>query len=213
LTSTSLDEAMDRYASGDDGAFELVHAGLRTRLRAFLVRLCGSPVLADDLLQETFLRIHRGRGSFAPGAAALPWAYAVARNVWLEQLRSDKAHTDLRGPSLDTPGQADDLPTGPEADSEEALMAKETAVGIERALASLSRPQREAFVLLRYEGLSLRGAAAARPILPRVASRAQAWRKVMRHARTSRWCGATRNLGSQTSARKCHRFSLISAIA
>ena len=49
--------------------------------------------------------------------------------------------------------------TGPEADSEQAAIARETAALVESVLARLPPPQREAFVLLRYEGMSVQEAA------------------------------------------------------
>ena len=49
------------YASGDDAAFAVLYGGLGSKLRAFLMRLTGSLLVAEDLLQETFLRIHRAR--------------------------------------------------------------------------------------------------------------------------------------------------------
>src|SRR5262245_24472581 len=72
----SLDEAMNRYAQGEQPAFAILYSGLEQKLRAFLTRLTGAPAVADDLLQETFMRIHRARGSFDSGAAVVPWAYA-----------------------------------------------------------------------------------------------------------------------------------------
>jgi RNA polymerase sigma-70 factor, ECF subfamily len=77
----SLDQAMDRYAQGDETAFSVLYAGLALKLRSFLMRLTGAPPLAEDLLQETFMRIHRARGVFEPGAAVVPWVYAIARNT------------------------------------------------------------------------------------------------------------------------------------
>src|SRR5437773_1890250 len=83
----SLDQAMDRYAQGEDAAFSILYAGLQAKLRAFLTRLTGDPPVADDLLQETFMRIHRARGGFEARAAVVPWAYAIARNAWLDHVR------------------------------------------------------------------------------------------------------------------------------
>ena len=62
-----LDLAMHRYADGDDAAFGDIFNGLAPRLRLFLQRMGGSADLAEDLMQETFLRIHHCRGSFARG--------------------------------------------------------------------------------------------------------------------------------------------------
>lgn len=151
-----LDAAMDRYADGEERAFAIVHAGLYQRMRLFLLRLCRSPALADDLLQEAFLRIHRARGSFAKGSRVVPWAYAIARNVHTDHARS--AHT-RRVTSLDErddEGDAEaEIPAGPGASAEELGIAKQTAKLVEETLARLPPAQREAFVLIRYEGMSV----------------------------------------------------------
>lgn len=161
MDENPLDLAMDRYARGDDRAFVPLYEGLAPRLRAFLLRLSGSEALADDLAQETFVRMHRARGTFEPAAPVVPWAYAIARNVWLDHARSAKLR---RTAPLATEGRESDPgvdpPAGPEADGEQAAIARETAAVVERVLASLPAAQREAFVLLRYEGLSVEDASA-----------------------------------------------------
>lgn len=155
-SDAAIDAAMDRYANGEDRAFAIVHAGLYQRMRLFLLRLCRAPALADDLLQEAFLRIHRARGSFARGSRVVPWAYAIARNVHTDHTRS--AHT-RKTTSLDRDddeGAADaEIPAGPGASAEEVSIAKQTARVVEEALARLPPAQREAFVLIRYEGMSV----------------------------------------------------------
>jgi RNA polymerase sigma-70 factor (ECF subfamily) len=157
----SLDEAMDRYAQGEAAAFSILYAGLELKLRTFLMRLAGAQPIAEDLLQETFMRIHRARGSFEPGARVVPWAYAIARNAWLDHARSAhaRAHRDLDSKgSSDGPAPLEPA-TGPEADSEQAAIARETAAIVEALLQSLPPAQREAFILLRYEGMSVQEAA------------------------------------------------------
>ena len=157
----SLDEAMNRYAQGEEGAFAILYDGLEQKLRAFLTRLTASPAVADDLLQETFMRMHRARGSFDAGAAVVPWAYAIARNAWLDHVRAAK----VRGETARTKGNDETRPTaeastGPDADAEQLAIARETAALVEVVLSRLAPAQREAFVLLRYEGLSVDDAAA-----------------------------------------------------
>src|SRR4051812_41474393 len=78
-SGSAADLAMERYAEGDDAAFALVYDALAERLLAFLRRRLGSMSRAEDLLQQTFLRMHRARGSFVSGSAVLPWAFAIAR--------------------------------------------------------------------------------------------------------------------------------------
>ena len=156
-SEASGDAAMSRYADGDDSAFTDVHAALSARLQAFLLRLTRSPTLADDLVQETFLRIHRARGSFADGARLVPWSYAIARNVYIDHTRSPSTQRERVASGDEAPGA--DLPTGRDADGEELTIARDLARAVERTLATLPANQREAFVLLRYEGMSVADAA------------------------------------------------------
>lgn len=154
-TLTALDEAMHRYADGDNTAFADVFAGLGPRLRLFLRRMGASPEAADDLTQETFMRIVAARGSFAQGKPVAPWAYSIARNCFISHTRSKKsklARSSLNSDELELP--ATNTPT-----AEEESMARESAHVVSRALAAMTPARREAFVLLRYEGLSVAAAA------------------------------------------------------
>jgi RNA polymerase sigma-70 factor (ECF subfamily) len=150
-----LDLAMDRYAEGDDTAFVELARGLTPRLRAFLLRLSGSRELADDLTQETFLRIYRARGSFARGSAVVPWAYAIGRNCFISHARAKK--TRLARNSVDV--MAIEVATGPDANAEAALAAQQSAHIVSQTLAAMPVGNREAFVLIRYEGMSVATAA------------------------------------------------------
>src|SRR5689334_6671382 len=66
--------AMDRYAAGDDAAFEALYDALAPRLRHYLLRQVKDGHRADDLLQQTMLQIHTARGRFLAGAEVVPWA-------------------------------------------------------------------------------------------------------------------------------------------
>lgn len=155
--AAAVDAAMGRYAEGDDAAFPILHAGLAPRLRLFLLRLSKSPPVADDLLQETFLRMHRARASFASGARALPWAYAIARSVYIDHVRARAVRKESLSDRDDQPGV--DVASGVESDGEQLSIARQTAARVEAVLARLPVNQREAFVLVRYEGLSIADAA------------------------------------------------------
>jgi len=155
MDEAELNAAMDRYACGDESAFTAMHQALYPRLYAYLVRMSGSPALADDLLQETFLRMHRARATFAAGGAVLPWAYAIARNVHIDHTRSAKLRSTERLPSDPGPEAIDHA----NADGEATAIAAEAARVVEAVLARLPAAQREAFILIRYEGLSVQDAA------------------------------------------------------
>ena len=156
MDEATLNGAMDRYACGDQLAFPVLHRALYPRLLAFLTRMSGSAGMADDLVQETFLRMHRARATFAPGGAVLPWAYAIARNVHIDYTRAARLRSTERLPSDPGPDPA----FAQRADAESAAIAAETARVVERVLARIPPAQRDAFVLIRYEGLSVQDAAA-----------------------------------------------------
>ena len=156
MDEAALNGAMDRYASGDSQAFTALHQALYPRLLAYLTRMSGSPTNASDLVQETFLRMHRARATFAVGGAVLPWAYAIARNVGLDHARSSRLRETERLPSDPGPEMVDHGG----GDAEAVAIASQAARVVEQVLAGLPASQRDAFILIRYEGLSVQDAAA-----------------------------------------------------
>jgi len=151
----ALNQLMDRYAGGDDAAFRALHAELAPRLHRFLLRLTGSATSADELAQEAFLRIHRGRAAFSRGGAALPWIYAVTRNVFLDHERRRKVHAAVVLDEALTQVHPDAASHRPDR----VLESRRTLDVVRTTLAGLPVSQREAFILLRFEGLSVSDAA------------------------------------------------------
>jgi len=149
------DLAMHRYADGESAAFGEVFAELAPRLRLFLRRLGGSPDVAEDLTQETFLRMHNARGSFARGKQVAPWAYAIARNCFISHARTAKNKAARSSIDADRV----ELPDSPGSSVEDESMARQSAEVVNQVLDSLTPARREAFVLLRYEGMSVAEAA------------------------------------------------------
>jgi len=146
---------MHCYADGDDAAFGEVFSALSPRLRMFLRRLGCSLDIAEDLTQETFLRMHHARGSFARGKQVAPWAYAIARNCFISHVRSSKVK--LARASVDA--DQVELSTGAGSSVEQETIARQSAEVVSRALAAMTPARREAFVLLRYEGMTVAAAA------------------------------------------------------
>src|SRR5664279_2135342 len=83
-----LDRAMARFAGGEDAALAEVYDLGAPAVFTFLLRLSNDRPLAEDLTQETFLRIHRARGLYRSGASVLPWVYTIARRLFLDNVRS-----------------------------------------------------------------------------------------------------------------------------
>lgn len=154
--TTAGDAAMERYAAGDDAAFEALYDALAGRLYAYLRRHVPDPHGCDDLVQETFLRMHRARGTFMTGAAVLPWAFAIARRLVV-----DRGRRDRRAPSgLDDVDPEPVNPVGATDRPEQVAEAREVARRLAQALSRLPASQRSAFELLKQDGLTLAEAAA-----------------------------------------------------
>lgn len=138
---------MVQYAAGDAAAFRALferHAG---RLLNVLTRQVGSREVAQDLVQQTFLNVHRARQDFRPGTGFRPWLYTIAFN-----LVRDRHRRRQRKPEMATdPEDQDRTPgaPGPELDP-----IRDAAV--RRALAALPEGQREVIVLHWFEELDFR---------------------------------------------------------
>jgi len=140
---------MDRYARGDDGAFTELYDLLAPRLYGYFLRQTRNRALADDLTQQTLVKIHRARGQFLPGAAVTPWAFAIGRRLLIDSVRRTRRDIVSSGDdaALDT------AETGAPA-ADDLVQAQETARRIQRALLSLPNSQRIAFELVKQEGLT-----------------------------------------------------------
>src|SRR5208282_5856779 len=99
---------------------------------------------ADDLLQETWLRIHRVRHTYRPGEPVLPWFYAIARRVRIDQYRR-ASRTTARERRLD---EVFDVAA---AFPQDEVYADD----LEAFLAPLSESQREVIRMMKVVGMSL----------------------------------------------------------
>lgn len=140
--------AMGRYAGGNDAAFADVYDAVAPRIHGYLLRQTRDPAAADDLLQKTLLQIHRKRGTYVAGLAVLPWAYAIARRLCIDEFRRQK--TDMLWSAREL---ADDHGLDGAAPDDE-VGYRQLLQRLETELQSLPETQRAAFDLLRIEGLT-----------------------------------------------------------
>jgi RNA polymerase sigma-70 factor (ECF subfamily) len=145
-TEDELDALMRRYLEGSIEAFDGLHDALAGRLRGYLLSLCRDASVADDLLQETFMQIHRSRRTYQPGRPVTPWLYAIARNVYLMKRRSAgrrmRFEEALAADSRSSDGSRDALGTIAEGDA------------VRRALREVPPDQRQALLMHHVEGWS-----------------------------------------------------------
>jgi RNA polymerase sigma factor (sigma-70 family) len=148
-------DVIQGLAQGDPRAFDLAYARLRPPLYSFLLRLSGRPALAEDLLQETWLRLARTATELPPETQLRPWLFTVARNLY----RSHRRWSLLDAERLRELGL---LPRAAPPCPFEAVAALATERALEQAVAGLPLDHREALLLCVAHGFSPMDAA---PIL------------------------------------------------
>jgi RNA polymerase sigma-70 factor (ECF subfamily) len=152
-------DLMARYCDGDASAFRELYALVAPRLLGYLLKMTRQRARADDLLQQTFMKVHRARGAYVRGADPLPWIYAIAHRTFLDDARRDKRAIVKVGDGDVLPEQRADL--GGEADGtrDEPRADPELVQATLDALAALPAQQREAVVLTKLDGKSVAEAA------------------------------------------------------
>lgn len=174
---------MGAVRRGDFEAFERVYQTYYRRLYGFFYRLCWDRVYAEDLLQETFIRLWKGAKSFDPKRPLAPYLYRIGKNTWIdfERKRLGVAEQKRQASSGEKPTDSvsttsDERPTGKPVRAKVALMGdnmdsatesssshpdvsaerKELEVAVQEALEELDADKRLVVVLSFYQGLRLR---------------------------------------------------------
>jgi RNA polymerase sigma factor (sigma-70 family) len=141
-------QLVGRLRMDDPAAFDAVYDAFNGRLYSFLARLSNQRELAEDLLEETWLRLVKHAGRLRPDTRLGPWLFTVARHLHASYCRSrlleDSHAAGLMGLWADRP---------PARSPFEAMEASETGRRLATALASLPLAYREALLLVAVEGL------------------------------------------------------------
>src|ERR1035441_10154112 len=87
ISGSNVDALLARYQAGDFAAVTALVECVGPQLHRFFMAQFASRSDADDLLQETWLRIHRVRHTYRSGEPVLPWLYAIARRVRIDHYR------------------------------------------------------------------------------------------------------------------------------
>ena len=135
---------MIRYQGGSLDAFQEIYVQLAPGVRRYLRHLAGGPETADDLLQETFLQMHRSRAAYNPAYAVKPWVFGLARNVFLMNRRAARRWAKVHESREELP----EFPVPPEV---ERLGSTDE---VRRCIAGLSAEQAEALLLHHEWGFS-----------------------------------------------------------
>src|SRR5262245_19171629 len=141
------------FRDGDERAFDALFERWAGRVLRFVERMVRDAGVAEELVQETFLRVWRARERYVPEARFSTWLFTIAGNAARNELRRP-----FRGQphdSLDDPHEGAKLALAAHDPPSDALVdARRTGQGLEAALAALPERQREALWLRAVEGLS-----------------------------------------------------------
>lgn len=168
-----------RLRDADTGAFDQIYNTFNPRLYNFLARLSGSRDVAEDLVEETWLRLVSASATLDVDTRIAPWLFTVGRNLYVSYCRSrgrEQSYTSdflLLWPDRLSPSPFD------------WASANESEVRLNAALAALPVKYREALLLVGVEGLRPAEAAAVCGISP------EAFRQRLSRARaliSEQWC-------------------------
>ena len=152
---------MERLAAGHDAALNELMERHATPVFHFLCRMLGNEDDANDLAQETFVRVFRARDSFRTNEKFSTWLYTIAANLARNHFRWRSRHPNV---SLETESPGTDqtlgatIPGENPAPNEQALAA-ERAAAVRAAVGRLPEDLREAIVLCEWEERSVAEAA------------------------------------------------------
>jgi RNA polymerase sigma-70 factor, ECF subfamily len=132
---------------GESAAFDAVFDAYRRRVYGYLVRMTRRRDVAEDLLQETFLRLAQHATRLAEDTRLAPWLFTVAHRLVVSWARAQAVRMQLAG---DLPAHE---PAGGERTPHEALAASQAQAALERAFAQLAPAHREVALLVGVEGL------------------------------------------------------------
>lgn len=139
----SDEELMQGVARGEDAALRALVARHAVPLHAYLARLCGDAAEAEDLAQESWMRIVRSASSFEPSRRFRTWAWGIATNVARDRFRRVRARGGPHAPLV--------AGTAASGGGESRSIAR---VDLRGRLAELPERLRQALLLRYYDGMS-----------------------------------------------------------
>lgn len=155
----SDEELMVQVTNGRREACDELYERHSGRLRAFVHRFVGRRDVAEDLVQDIFLKIYRNPAAFDPRGRFITWVLAVARNACIDWLRIKRLPTVPLAPRDDSDDRGPDPAAIGPIPSDRAVL-DELEGRLEGIIRSLSPKLREVFLLCALQGLSYEDAAA-----------------------------------------------------
>jgi RNA polymerase sigma-70 factor (ECF subfamily) len=156
-------QLMLAFREGDVAAFDALFRRWAAPLLRYLERMIRDAAVAEELVQEAFLRVHGARERYEPQAKFSTWLYQIATNLARNELRRPRRRDPHR--SLD----AEDAPpvAAAQVRTDDVVHARRLSEAVDRELAGLPENQRAALWLSAVEGLPYADVATALDVTPK----------------------------------------------
>jgi len=174
---------MERLQRGHDAALNDLMERHATGVFHFLCRMLGNEDDANDLAQETFIRVFRAKASYRLEQRFSTWLFTIAANLARNHIRWRTRHPNvsLNAESEQTEQTLGDTLVSDGPSPNEATLATERATAVRAAVGQLPEDMREAIVLCEWEELSMVEAAAVAKTTPKaIESRLYRARQILR---------------------------------
>jgi RNA polymerase sigma-70 factor (ECF subfamily) len=164
-TDVSDEALMVRYQQGDRSAFTLLVRRHQTSLYNFALRHIGAPQVAEDIVQETFVRVVQNAGEFKHEARFTTWVFTITRNLCIDQLRKRALRKHASLDATHDTGEGEGRSLGEQTADSRASVERE-ATGSElkeriaKAVEALPDEQREVFLMRELNNLPFKEIAA-----------------------------------------------------
>lgn len=161
LTAARIDPDVDlmlRVKEDDAVAFDQLMRAYQARLLRVLRHIVGSESVAEDLVQDVFLRVWRARKNYQPAAKFSTWVFHIAHNVASNSLRDSKRRKEFQVASSEAKSDTFSLDQMAIASTGAMPIRKldkaERAEMVQTAVQALNERQRMALLLCKFEGQS-----------------------------------------------------------
>ncbi len=144
------EEIARRIRRGDTAAFDEFFDGCAGKLLAYLVGMVGDRATAEDLVQETMLRVYRHIGRYEERGSFRAWVFRIATNLALTEMRRRRYRTPACDPT------ALEIPDGRSSDPAVVRETQDRERRLHQALAALADDQRAVILLRVREGMRIR---------------------------------------------------------
>lgn len=157
--SLTDEELISRFQNEDNKAFDEIVKRYKDKIVNFIFRFCGNRELAEDVSQETFIKLFKNKHSYKPIAKFTTWLHTIAINEAKTMRRSDRKHDTFSISNLFEEGTMDMELTSPDNKPDSLVNTKIEVNIIQKAIDGLDEKYREAVILrdiqdLEYEEIA-----------------------------------------------------------